>query len=101
MTTINEATVLALSPTASFQSLGDSAVILMTDSGQLYTCNTTTEAFLKKVDGFRTMAEIIDGVLAEFEVDRDTLRGDMVNIASELAAEGIVIIAEAAGGDVD
>lgn len=97
MTMIHEATIVALSPTASFQSLGDSAVILMTDSGQLYTCNTTTEAFLKQIDGSRTMAEIIDGVIAEFDIDRDTLRGDMIGIANELAAEGIVIIAEMTG----
>jgi hypothetical protein len=55
MTAIQETTVLALSPVASFQSLGDSAVILMTDSGQLYTCNQTTESFLKKIDGLRSL----------------------------------------------
>jgi hypothetical protein len=90
MTEIQEGTVIALSPKASFQSLGESAVILMTDSGQLYTCNQTTEALLRKVDGVRTFAEIIDGVLAEFEIDRDTLSRDCLAVAAELLAQGIV-----------
>ena len=90
MIAIHEASVLALSPTASFQPLGDSAVILMTDSGQLYTCNETTESLLRKIDGSRTLAEIIDGILTEFAIDRDTLQGDIVAIAKELAAEGIL-----------
>ena len=90
MAEITEATVFALSPVASFQSLGDDAVILMVDSGQLYSCNRVTETFLKAVDGFRSMREIIDAVLPQFEVDRETLRGDLLALASDLSTEGIV-----------
>jgi hypothetical protein len=90
MITINEKTILALSPQASFQSLGDGAVILMIDSGQLYSCNETTEAFLKAVDGSRSLAEIIDAVLPEFEVDHETLRNDLLALAADLSSEGIV-----------
>jgi hypothetical protein len=90
--TLNDTTVIALAPTASFQSLGDGAVILRTDSGQLFTCNETTEAILRRVDGDRTLAEIIDGVLPGYDVDRDTLRADVFAMAANLAAEGIVVI---------
>jgi hypothetical protein len=86
----DETTVLALSPIAQFQSLGQGAVILLTDSGQLYSCNETTESFLKAVNGVRTIGDIVDEALAEFEVDRDTLRADFVALAAELAAQGIV-----------
>jgi len=90
MAEIDETKVIVLSSVASFQSLGDSAVILMLDSGQLYTCNETTEAFLKAVDGVRSLAEIIDTVLPEFEVDRDTLRSDLLALAANLSVEGII-----------
>ena len=90
MAEITEATVFALSPVASFQSLGDDAVILMVDSGQLYSCNYVTEAFLKAVDGVRSMGEIIDAVHPQFEVDRQTLCGDLLALASDLSTEGIV-----------
>src|SRR5690606_2730198 len=42
--------VFAFSPTASFQSVGDGAVVLLADSGQLYSCNDTSEAFLRHID---------------------------------------------------
>jgi hypothetical protein len=92
MDTISDTTVIALAPTASFQSLGDSAVILRTDSGQLYTCNETTEALLREVDGKRTLSDIIDNVLPSYDVDRETLRADFLTIVAELAAEGIVVV---------
>ena len=90
MVEIDEATVIKLSPMASFQSLGEDAVVLMVDSGQLYSCNGTTEAFLKAVDGVRSLAEIIDLVSPEFDVDRETLRSDFRVLAAELCSEGIV-----------
>ena len=93
MAGVNDTTVLALAPTASFQSLGDSAVILRLDSGQLFTCNETTESFLRKIDARRSFSEIIDAILREYDVDRETLRTDILAIADNLIAEGIVIIA--------
>jgi pyrroloquinoline quinone biosynthesis protein D len=90
---IDEKTVIVVSPRATFQSLGESAVILMTDSGQLYTCNETTEAFLKAIDGARPLAGIINVVLDQFDVDRETLRKDLIALAQELTSEGIVTAA--------
>jgi hypothetical protein len=93
MDLVNDKTVIALASCASFQSMGDSAVILRTDNGQLFTCNETTEALLRRVDGQRNLSEIIDIVLPEYEVDRETLRADFLAIVDNLVAEGIVVIA--------
>ncbi len=90
MTNINDTTVFSLAPNASFQQLGEGAVILMTDSGQLYTCNETTEAFLRMIDGQRNFGAILDQLVAEFSVDRETLAQDFLPIAGELRSEGIV-----------
>src|SRR5450631_1012058 len=51
LTPMSTQTVLKVSHLASTQSLGDGAVIVLTDSGQLYTCNDTAETLLKLVDG--------------------------------------------------
>jgi hypothetical protein len=92
MAEIDESTVFALAPNASFQALGEGAVILMIDSGQLYTCNESTEAFLKMVDGQRNFGAILDLLIAEFDIDRETLARDFLPIAGELRSEGIVEI---------
>ena len=69
--------VLRLADDASVQHVGDGAVVLLARSGQLYTCNGTTEAFLDKVDGARSLDQIVVLLSDEFEVDKDTLDQDM------------------------
>lgn len=83
-------TVLRLADDASVQSVGDGAVVLLARSGQLYTCNGTTEAFLDKVDGSRDFGQIVGLLCDEFEVDRSTLDEDMEALALELISEGIL-----------
>jgi pyrroloquinoline quinone biosynthesis protein D len=83
--------IVAIAPDATFQSLGGSAVILRTDSGQLYTCNETTEAFLKRVDGQRTLGEITAEILGMYEVEAETLKKDIIELAADLAAQGVIV----------
>ena len=90
MNMLHADTVLRFSPVASMQSLGDGAVVLLADSGQLYTCNETTEAVLKLVDGQRSLGEIIDVALERYETSRATLEEDFTAIALELVQEGVL-----------
>lgn len=83
-------TVLRMADDASVQHVGDGAVVLLARSGQLYTCNGTTEAFLDKVDGARNLDQIVDLLSDEFEIDKATLDEDMAALAAELVAEGIL-----------
>jgi hypothetical protein len=95
MTKIDDATVLSISGNASFQSLGEGAVVLLIDSGQLYTCNETTEAFLKLVDGTRPFETIVDALLREFDIEPVAATSDFLEIAEQLRSEGIVEIKKA------
>ncbi|MDX8477166.1 PqqD family protein [Mesorhizobium sp. VK24D] len=88
-------TVLRMADDASVQHVGDGAVVLLARSGQLYTCNGTTEAFLDKVDGARSLDQIVDLLSDEFEVDKATLDEDMAALAAELVTEGILTDADA------
>jgi Coenzyme PQQ synthesis protein D (PqqD) len=90
MAVIDETPVFSLTDKASFQALGEGAVILMIDTGQIYTCNETTEAFLKVIDGQRNLGSILDLLLAEFDADRETLANDFAELAQELQDEGII-----------
>ncbi len=92
MTEIAESVVPRFLPNASFQAVDDGAVILLADTGQLYTCNETTEAFLRRIDGERNFGAILDGLMAEYALDRPTALGDFSALAAELAAEGIIAL---------
>jgi len=83
-------TILRLADDASVQHVGDGAVVLLARSGQLYTCNGTTEAFLDKVDGTRSLDQIVGLLCEEFDVDKDTLGEDMAALAADLVSEGIL-----------
>jgi pyrroloquinoline quinone biosynthesis protein D len=96
MVNIADDTILALSANASFQSLGEGAVILLIDSGQLYTCNETTEAFLKLVDGKLPFGTIVERLAGEFAVDRVTASSDFLAMARQLQSEGIIDVKSAA-----
>ena len=83
--------VYSLSPVASFQSVGDGAVVLLADSGQLYSCNDTSEAFLRHVDGKRSLGDIVDLMAQEYEVEREMLEADLVELAESLKQEGVIV----------
>jgi hypothetical protein len=76
---------------ASFQSVGDGAVVLLADSGQLYSCNDTSEAFLRHIDGKRSLGEIIDLLAEEYEVERVVLEADFAELAESLKQEGVIV----------
>ncbi len=84
---------LTLAEDVSYQSLGpdEDTVVLSLSTGYLYTCNETARAFLKAVDGRRTFNQIVDALEEEFEVERERLRSDMSELASELIREGLLI----------
>lgn len=85
--------VWALHANTSFQPLGDGegGVLLDTVSGQLFTCNDTTAAFLSTVDGNRNFGEILAELSQLFDVDIDVLRDDMSDLAKQLETEGLIV----------
>lgn len=89
---LTDSKVLALRDGVSFQPLGnaDGAILLVIETGQLYTCNVTTARFLSAVDGVRNFAQVVDEVSGDFEVSRDELHQDLSQIAEELVSEGLL-----------
>lgn len=90
MTDLGEEAIFDFCPVASFQPVGDGAVILLADSGQIYSCNETTESFLRQVNGERNLGAIVAALATEYEVGSETLTADMAELAQELIDEGII-----------
>jgi pyrroloquinoline quinone biosynthesis protein D len=85
--------VLNIAEDVTFQSLSDGrqTIILRISTGQIFTCNGTTAAFLKAMDGRRTFKDLVDCVHAEFDVDREKLAGDLGALTEKLVAGGLVV----------
>ena len=85
---------LRLCDDVTFQSLGEDgqAVVVSLTSGQLYTCNETTQDFLHAVDGQRSFGEVVDALAATYDVERETLEADLAEMAEELLREGLILL---------
>ena len=83
---------LKVAEDVTFQSMGpgEQTVVLSLTSGQLYTCNETTESFLKALDGRRTFAEVVALLWEQYEVTTEHLRSDLQGIAEELLGEKLI-----------
>lgn len=90
---IGDEQVFALSNTVSFQPLGqgEGAVILLIESGEIFTCNDTTSAFLRALDGTRTFGDSVDLLAENFDVEPAILRADLEKLASNLSEQRIIV----------
>ncbi|KAF0137007.1 MAG: hypothetical protein FD152_752 [Xanthobacteraceae bacterium] len=84
---------MKLAPTAAFRAMGDEGVILMTDSGQIYSTNPSGTAFIRQITVGRSVAEAVSAVLDEFDVREDVLLADLEELVAFLEAEGVVVTA--------
>ena len=92
---VSPATTLTLSPNVTLQALGEAegGVLLRLDSGELYTVNDTTLAFLRELDGNRAVADVAGRLATIFDVEEATLTADLIDISSDLLAESLVVVA--------
>ncbi len=93
MPSLSHDTRLKLAGDVTFQSLGpgEETVVLSLNSGYLYTGNETTEAFLRKLDGRRPLAVVIDLLFDEFQISRGALSADMTDLAAKLLEEKLIV----------
>jgi hypothetical protein len=90
---ISASTCLSLSENVTLQALGEAegGVLLKLDTGEMYTVNDTTLAFLQQLGGDRTIAEIASRLVEVFDTDETTLLADLVEIGRDLAGEALVV----------
>jgi len=93
MPSLFQSVCLRLADDVTFQSLGpgEETVVLSLNSGYLYTCNETTAAFLRGLDGKQSLAAVIDSLFNEFQVSRATLSKDMTALAAKLLEEKLLV----------
>lgn len=78
--------------------LGGEAVILNLKTGIYYGLNPVGASVWALLRKPLTVAEILSGITAEYEVSRDDVLRDVRKLLSQMAAEGIV---EVSGGHLE
>jgi hypothetical protein len=94
--TLEPSSILSLAPKVAMQALGanEGGVLLRLDSGEMYSVNDTTLDFLRRLDGMRTIASIVEELVIFIEVDAAVLMADLIEVAGELRKESLVVTAK-------
>jgi hypothetical protein len=92
---VSSSTRLVLASNAVLQALGEDegGVVLRLDTGEMYTVNDTTLAFLRELDGKRTVADVARSLVEIFDVEEAALAADLAEIADDLIDDSLVVAA--------
>ena len=90
MSKITESTILEFEQVASMRSVGEGAVILLADSGQLYTCNETSETILRDMGKQRSVGDMVALLCEDFDITKESATADVIEITENLIEEGIL-----------
>lgn len=69
------------------------------DLESIYTLNATASWVWERLDGSRSVGELVDALTAEFDVMREEARRDVEVLVNDLQAEGLVRLADAEAGN--
>ena len=84
--------IFELNSNASFREMGEEGIILITDSGQLYSTNETGTAFMNHLGKDMSFQEIIRQLSKEFDVTAETLTQDLLEFTEHLFTEDVLRI---------
>lgn len=73
-----------------FRRLFDEAVLIHQEEEEALVLNDTAASFIEGCDGRRTVDQVIDSMLANFEVSADELAADLAPFIHQLAVAGII-----------
>lgn len=68
------------------------AVLLDPQNGQYFGLNAVASSFWEKIDGVKTLEEIIDLLIEEYRVERDVLVNDIEELVLDLKGKGLLLI---------
>ncbi len=91
---IDTATVLRRSRDIRHRRIDSEAVVVRQKAGEVLVMNEVAARLLDLADGQASINAWVDALAGEYDVDRETLERDVLNFAAELAAEGMLEIAD-------
>ena len=80
------------SPNATHQTVGEEAILINATTGVYYSLNDTGTSFWELLDGQRTIADCARIIAEEYEVEPGLVEDDLLELAAEFSAEGLIIV---------
>jgi pyrroloquinoline quinone biosynthesis protein D len=73
-----------------FRVVRDEAVVVRQEDAEVIALNEVGASILALLDSRRSLGEILDVLLEQYDVDRDTLSNDLSRFLGELVGAGVV-----------
>jgi coenzyme PQQ synthesis protein D (PqqD) len=73
-----------------FRRIDDEAVVVRQRAGEVLVMNETAARLLELADGRTSVADWVEALAAEYEIDREALERDVLAFALDLAEEGML-----------
>ena len=77
-------------PDVRFRVVGDEAVIVRQEDAEVIALNEVGASVLSLLDSRRSVRDVLDALLDEYDIDRESLSGDVSRFLSELRDAGVV-----------
>lgn len=87
---IQDGSVLRPRPDVRFRVVGEEAVVVRQEAAEVIALNDVGASVLALLDSRRTVAAVVEALLAEYDIDRDALRADVEAFLLELRDTGVV-----------
>lgn len=75
-----------------WQNLEGEIVLLNPNTGEYFGLNDVASSFWELIDGTRNLGDIIDGLLGEYEVEREELHRDIEALIQRMLPFNLVIL---------
>jgi hypothetical protein len=92
---MNESTIFRRRPEVRFRVVGEEAVIVRQDTAEVIALNDVGASLFAHLDSRRSAGALLDALLEEYDIDRETLRRDVESFLAELRQAGVVEEVEA------
>ena len=79
-------------PDATFQPVGEEAIIVNLSTGSYYTLNDTGKLFWELIDGQRSISDCAHAVATEYDVESGIVEVDLLELAVEFEQEGLIVV---------
>jgi hypothetical protein len=83
-------TVLRKNPNAAYRIFDGQATIVLPDHSEVSVLNELGSRVWERIDGSRTVGQIVESVLQEYEVGPETARQDVLEFIDALHDHGMV-----------
>lgn len=88
--TLRPTTRLRANPNHVANAVRDEVVVLLMGKGEYYGLNAVGAHVWRLLQTERSFADLVDQIVAEYDVDRDNAVNDMVDVISDLHRHGLI-----------